>query len=506
MKVTLYRDSDGDRPSSWVVRYYLHRNPKRKFFKTKSEAEEYAKRLREQLRAGGNIFDPASAQHFTAGSNHDSFEPVCEGLENKNCHGIVGNSNTATFAKGCDLVVSRATDRARRSNTIAGYRQKFQVLKKTFGPRLASSIQESEVQPYLDSLTGHWGRGKASVYTQKSILGAIRMALRAVCVFNPLRHIVLRFPESREIDYFRVEEVRRLLTAARPHERGMLALAIFAGLRPERLGELPPECVNVLDKTIRVPGALTKTHRPIFLETVIGENGHDQQSSPLPILWAWLEAYPFQPSSWSKFQARIKRYLGRRWVQDGCRHTAATYCLAKFGAEAAARLLDHQSLDMLKRHYGGLASREAADEFFKLGPDSVGAPPADRRCRVPWPPKEELARLVQKWPLTLIARQLRCSDVSVLHKCRQLGIPNRRRGGWTKEEFLQLQTSAEFVSTGNPLPAGAGPQTQVVADTGSTLAPAAPNPESESNRLTTDRTSDDSVRLEKPLGPGWAVY
>ncbi|MGH7237855.1 MAG: hypothetical protein ACREGF_04940, partial [Candidatus Saccharimonadales bacterium] len=210
MKVSVKHVSDRKRASRWLVVYYFRRNPKRKFFETKGEAEEYAKRLREQMRAGGGISTIIFPQHVAVGTGYTLADIVKAGLEGKLHCGVPGPSPTATFADGCDLVVQRAIARERRPNTIAGYRHTFAVLRKTFGSKLASSLTETEVQQYLDNLTGHWGRGKASVYTQKSVLLAIRMALRAVGAINPLPHILLRFPESREIAYFTVEEVRRL--------------------------------------------------------------------------------------------------------------------------------------------------------------------------------------------------------------------------------------------------------------------------------------------------------
>lgn len=99
---------------------------------------------------------------------------------------------------------------------------------------------------------------------------------------------------------------------------------------------------------------------------------------------------------------------------------------------------------MVKRHYGGLATREEADKFLALGPDSVGKAPVRRVVSklhplINWPPDDELARLAQELPLCRIGLQLGCDGSSVKARCRKLGIPTRGRGGWTK----QLQAERE---------------------------------------------------------------
>jgi integrase len=91
---------------------------------------------------------------------------------------------------------------------------------------------------------------------------------------------------------------------------------------------------------------------------------------------AWLTARPLperifagNQSTFARHFRRLRDQLGFPWIQDGLRHTAATYCHALTGdiIKTAALLGDHdiRTLDM---HYRGLTSRAEAEQFYALRP------------------------------------------------------------------------------------------------------------------------------------------
>jgi len=59
-------------------------------------------------------------------------------------------------------------------------------------------------------------------------------------------------------------------------------------------------------------------------------------------------------------------------IQDGARHTFATFYLALEGVDETLHQLGHTDSKMLQRHYKGLAkNRKAqAEKFFQIVPDA----------------------------------------------------------------------------------------------------------------------------------------
>lgn len=91
---------------------------------------------------------------------------------------------------------------------------------------------------------------------------------------------------------------------------------------------------------------------------------------------AWLSARPLperifagNASTYRNHFRLMRDRLGFEWLQNGLRHTAATYCygLTSDIIKTAALLGDHdiRTLDM---HYRGLTSRRDAEAFYALRP------------------------------------------------------------------------------------------------------------------------------------------
>jgi hypothetical protein len=323
----------------------------------------------------------------------------------------------------------------RRAATITGYRSKLRQLERVFGSRVAASITNTDVQTYLDQLADRRGvRGNATPDTKQTMLRHIRMVLRALGMTNPLPRLLVNVPRVREIRFFSVDELKLILSAAEARDRGFVALALFAAIRPHTVERLPAECVKPGDKLIRIPGELSKDHRPHFLETVPIGSDREIRPGPPDALWDWLARYPFKPRRWALIQRRLREALGGRWIHDGLRHSGATYYRAKYGAAATAELLTHVSIKMVNQHYAGVVTRAEAERFFALTPDSVGDTVLrDVRDikRVTWPKDDQLAAMLKEMPATAVARHLGCSDSMIAKHCKRRRISKPARGAWT---------------------------------------------------------------------------
>lgn len=431
MKVTVLK-LEGRR-SPWCVRYYVKRRPDRQFFRTRDAAEKRAAEIRTIHQRGGNLAAIGSAVSLIAGTGYELDAVVRAGLQRLQQQAASSSSPNAKFRDGVNAILRRSEKRQLRSRTINNYNDIYRVINRTFGDRIAASITNEEVDAFLESIPDRARNvGKGSLYSRHTYLTNVRMALKAAGVLNPLPGLAVAIPLEREIDFFTVAEVKTLYSLADASERGALTLAGFVGVRPERMEELPPDCVNVSERTIHIPAALSKNHRSILLETPTGEVGPGEFPGVPEVVWQWLEQYPFKPLVWQPFQRRLAAHLGR-WIHDGLRHTAATYYRARFGLAATTELLTHVSGGLVSRHYAGFTSRANANAFYAITPDAVG--PA-REGKIPDPrikircSREELECLLQTKTLTEIGEIFGSSGVSVTRCCRKFGIPTPGRGHW----------------------------------------------------------------------------
>lgn len=433
MRVTVTKSSDLWRTAPWVVRYYVRRKPVRRFFETKEDAEQHAREVRETVRSGADPRQIAEANRLIAGTGLDMASLIRAGLDYIRNSGATALSPTATFSDGVKMVFANAVHC--RSATIAGYRSKLRQLERVFGSRVAASITNADVQTYLDQLADRRGVvGNATPDTKQTMLRHIRMVLRAIGMTTPLPRLLVNVPRVREIRFFSIDELRTILSAAEARDRGFVALALFAAIRPQTVERLPAECVKPADKLIRIPGELSKDHRPHFLETVPIGTDREMRPGPPDALWDWLARYPFEPRRWAPIQRRLRRALGGRWIHDGLRHSGATYYRAKYGAAATAELLTHVSIKMVNQHYAGVVTRAEADRFFGITPASVGDLEVRKVSvvkRVNWPKDDQLAAMLSDMPATEVARRLGCSDSMVAKHCRKRRISKPARGAWT---------------------------------------------------------------------------
>jgi integrase len=175
------------------------------------------------------------------------------------------------------------------------------------------------------------------------------------------------------VEFFAPAEAAILLAAAGEHTPA-LALALFAGIRPEELGgfskpRLRWEDIDRKSRIVRVPAAVSKTDKPRVIEGLP------------PTLWRWLDRRtkglkdqgtkgPILAINWQPLVVRLKPLLPGGWKQDGARHSFATYALAHTADPGQVSLwLGHEgSPTLLYRHYRGLTTKAVAKEYWALRP------------------------------------------------------------------------------------------------------------------------------------------
>lgn len=351
MKYVVSKRTDHD---SYQVTWYEDGKRRRKNFEKKIDADIWAADMQRMADIGASSAEIMAATRLAAGTGYPLDELVRAGLESLRNTNAKARTDLS-FSDAAALVIENAKAAGARKRTVDGYEHVFATLGKQWGGRVASMLTKSEVDEWLKALPDRSGSpGAATAASKATYLRHIRMAMRCAGVTNPLSGLDFREGE-RDVAFFPVGDCAALLKSCPPKALGFVALALFAGIRPESLEILPPECVNVKQKSVRIPAMVSKDGQVHLLESEV-----------LPhVLWKWLRKHPFVPVKWSWLQRRLKKALGY-WIQDGLRHTGATYYCALHGVSATARLLTHQGEGLVRKHYAGVASMHDARRFYAL--------------------------------------------------------------------------------------------------------------------------------------------
>lgn len=431
MSINFVKKPRSDRPGAIEVRWFVDGQKFRKSFPSDEQASQFIRDQKVVARAGGSPFEVIEAQRVAAGTGIPLPVLAKAGLEQIRASNSIGMDVAMTFRQAAQRVHDAAVKSGARPRTLKGYLDTYKVLNLAWGDRVAAAIAEPEVEKWLAHLPDRNGRpGKATASTKDNYLRHIRMALRQAGVGDPLRNIVVPGADTGEVEYFEVSEVRTMLASCPENARGFLAVAVFAGIRPENLEQLPESAISVVDRRIRIPAEVAKDGNTHLLES--GRDG------VLPdVLWKWLRTFPYRQVRWKPLQRRLAKRVGR-WIQDGLRHTAATYYHALHGTTKTARLLTHSGESLVRKHYAGVVESIAAKQFYDTVPAIIKF---DEPERTNWPSDDRLAELLRKYPATHVAEQLGVSDSAIAQRCKVRGIEKPGRGEWTKIEFQKAHSS-----------------------------------------------------------------
>lgn len=173
--------------------------------------------------------------------------------------------------------------------------------------------------------------------------------------------------------HYLTSEVSVLFSTAKPEERGVLALAVFLGLRPYLLERLPAGCVDVKQRRVCIPSTCATDRHPKIISTDDFESdlGRTLEFPPLSAMWSWLESYPHRPRPWSSIHRSLARSV-RLSTHGGLRNTAIVMWATLHGWQSAERLFDIVPDPSRRRFWApGVCSRKEAFDFYALTPSTV---------------------------------------------------------------------------------------------------------------------------------------
>lgn len=264
--------------------------------------------------------------------------------------------------------------------TMRDLRCRLKPLKTKFGNRLANEVTVEDIKLWDKEMTEKGLSPLSRRHYLNKAASFWRWAVANKFAYStPLDPLAVRRPKVVRggVRFFTVDECKKILERFSAQGlRSYAVLGLFCGIRPEEVRRLHAHHFKIDGDTlvITLDADITKTvwRRVIELRkgTLLGD-----------CVWAWLggngklelpEKIAPSLATWRRRFRKIQPALGFPWVNDGMRHTAATFHFALSRDEqATSALLGHTSTVMLRTHYKGMTTESEAKKFYALRPTAA---------------------------------------------------------------------------------------------------------------------------------------
>lgn len=345
------------------LNWMLNGHQKRRFFKTRAEAEDHAATVEEEIQRHGirwlEVDDAVRADCIAA-------------LEIARRHGFTLLSAVSEFAKGTQpterapevsQAIARCIERKRSMNlkprSLRCLEATLERFEGKFGPRVISTVTPQEIESWLNSFNhaAATRRGnRINLQTLFSYAVAMDWMHR-----NPVSRVPAPVLDDKPPSILTPDQAKKLMETCRDFDKGMVgffALCLFCGIRTEEVLKLQRSAVDLARSIVTVDVGVSKTRRRRIVS--IPEN-----------CLAWLKVECTLPVvNWqARYNAvREAAKLRSGWGQDCMRHSFGSYHYALTRDAAATAAEMGNSPEILFRHYRELVTREQAVEFFGIKP------------------------------------------------------------------------------------------------------------------------------------------
>lgn len=343
----------------------------RRFFDTKQEAETFCRQQRTRLdNFGRNSLTLTPGQQEQAAMAFERLAPFGVPLNTAIAEYVArleAKKKSVTFSVLFDLFVASKRNRSKAYKTALRYTlPRFPGLHERFVSEIEPAHVEDEMKGMTPTVRNAFMRNLRAVFN----FGIKRGLLEK----NPILKLDFEDVKQSEVEILSINQSRALMTAASAVNELLPyhAIALFAGIRPMELERLDWAHVDLTERHIEIPPAVSKTGRRRIVDIA-------------PNLHAWLAHYVenggkvaglITPSANLRTQLRAIRAAAGigEWVQDVMRHSYASYWLAKHGDINRLTLqMGHESTAMLFRHYNRTSKRKDAAKYWQIKPAGLSA-------------------------------------------------------------------------------------------------------------------------------------
>ena len=249
-----------------------------------------------------------------------------------------------------------------RPRSLKEIRKMANVFKKQFGTMRIAEINAQYVE--------HFIKGKAvSNRSRKNILSYLSQFFnwaikkQHITISNPAKHIEITVTTGTP-QFFTVEQCEEILSKVSGNVvMPYFAICLFAGVRPDEAKRMTWGNINLKSNEISLPASITKTKRPRLFEME-------------PNLVEWLKKAnkeePLIAVNLRKLSAKALLGLSFDWIQDGMRHSFATFYHAKPNSSLDdLRKIMGNSPSVIEKFYKGTITKSEVEKFWNITPDSI---------------------------------------------------------------------------------------------------------------------------------------
>lgn len=349
-------------------RVVYYSNSKRTFrrFKNIIDAKLFAKNINEENTLPSLIqISPEERLEFLKIKKFDNLSNILSFLE-KNYLKI--QTSKISLIECINLYIEHLLDSGRRERTISDYKKYFENLKK-YNDYDIAAITPSFAQSLWNSM-GFTISSKKRIFKNYSAFFQF-LVLKKITNINPFLEFskIKILKDEKEIEIYTPEQAKYILKSVEPKFIPHIALMAFAGIRPAEMNNdggksaLNWNDIDFDKKQITVRAEVAKCRKKRVLNN-LPEN-----------LWLWLETTKederkgliaqYKTSLFRKEKAKLKT----KWIQDGFRHSFASYGYHHLGAEHSVEIMGQESgFAVFAKHYKGMATKDAAKKYFNIKP------------------------------------------------------------------------------------------------------------------------------------------
>jgi integrase len=243
------------------------------------------------------------------------------------------------------------------------------------------SVSAKMIQAWLDGLNVS-GRTKQNYL--RHIATLVRFAIKWKYLpkdaLDEIEAVETPKQDASEIEILTPEEMREVLSVARPEMVPWLAIAGFAGLRSAELARLDWSEVNLRELFIEIKASKAKTAArrlvPISDNLALWLADHAKESGSVVAFKSWWNQIPKLADAVNaarersaleidKDPATLKRFV---WRHNALRHSFCSYRLAVIKNAAQVALEAGNSPTMIFKHYRQVVTESQAAKWFAVVP------------------------------------------------------------------------------------------------------------------------------------------
>lgn len=352
----------------WIVDSNLEGKRVRRFFSSKAAAQTYLADLRLQQRESGEVWMSLPPKEQT------ELLMLREELNRLGVSLSVARDLLPRLAAHAHTAVTldRAITECLASKETAGRRPKYvgslSVVLTRFGQgrgqQAISAISSQDIETWINQ-PGSSSGSRATYLSRVNTLFSFAKR-RGWIEANPCDRIE-RITQERGVPTILTnDQVRKALAFTQqehPRFLAWLALALFAGVRPEELDQVTWDDVKWDSETLVIDAAASKVRRRRIV--------HLERAALdwLALAFNMNADLPVPQVSRRRWIRMLRDHLGfEDWPKDVLRHTAASHLLTLKKDAAAVALELGNSPQVLLTHYRELVTREQAAEFWAIRP------------------------------------------------------------------------------------------------------------------------------------------